>query len=258
MHPAAGVRMRGVGAAIALTGLKIALQTGGGNLYDTGHRSPLYLVPPAAMDDTCVGDTPLVPRQPAATTEQLGVDSTFDLVERAKSGDQEALNRLFTRYLPSLRRWASGRLPRWSRDLMDTDDLVQETMVRAVNRLDRFESRHEGALQAYLRQAIVNRIRDEVRRTRRSPAATELDENASDPGASPLEAAIGAEALERYDAALGRLRPEEREAIVARVEMDGTYLQVAQALGKPSADAARMAVSRALLRLAEEMSREQV
>jgi RNA polymerase sigma factor (sigma-70 family) len=210
------------------------------------------------MDDTCVGDTPLVPRRAADTTEQLGLDSTFVLVERAKSGDQEALNRLFARYLPSLRRWASGRLPRWSRDLMDTDDLVQETMVRAVNRLDRFESRHEGALQAYLRQAIVNRIRDEIRRSKRSPTATELDENASDPGASPLEAAIGAEALDRYDAALGRLRPEEREAIVARVEMDGTYVQVAQALGKPSADAARMAVSRALLRLAEEMSRERV
>jgi RNA polymerase sigma-70 factor (ECF subfamily) len=210
------------------------------------------------MDDTCVGDTPLAPREPAATTGQLGVDSTFDLVERAKSGDQEALNRLFTRYLPSLRRWASGRLPRWSRDLMDTDDLVQETMFRAVNRLNRFESRHEGALQAYLRQAIVNRIRDEIRRTKRSPTATELDENASDQGASPLEAAIGAEALERYEGALGRLRPEEREAIVARVEMDGTYQDVARALGKPSADAARMAVSRALLRLAEEMSREQV
>ena len=74
----------------------------------------------------------------------------------------------------------------------------------------------------------------------------------------PLESAIGIEALERYEAALARLRPEEREAIVARVEMDGSYQEVAQALGKPSADAARMAVSRALLRLAEEMSREQV
>ena len=127
-----------------------------------------------------------------------------------------------------------------------------------AKRLDRFESRHEGALQAYLRQAIVNRIRDEIRRTKRSPTVTVLDENASDHGASPLETAIGAEALDRYEAALARLRPEEREAIVARVEMDGSYQDVAQALGKPSADAARMAVSRALLRLAEEMSREQL
>jgi RNA polymerase sigma factor (sigma-70 family) len=186
------------------------------------------------------------------------VDSTFDLVERAKTGDSDALNDLFARYLPSLRRWASGRLPRWTRDLMDTDDLVQETVVRAVKRMDRFESRHEGALQAYLRQAVVNRIRDEVRRAKRVPASEVLDDNAADLGASPLEDAIGAEALQRYEAALGRLRREEREAIVARVEMEGSYADVARALGKPSADAARMAVTRALLRLAEEMSHEQV
>jgi len=184
------------------------------------------------------------------------VDTTFDLVERAKTGDSDAINHLFARYLPSLRRWASGRLPRWTRDLMDTDDLVQETVVRAVKRINRFESRHEGALQAYLRQAVINRIRDEVRRARRSPAPDLLDDNAADPGASPLEEAIGAEAMERYEAALERLRPEEREAIVTRVEMDGSYQDVAKALGKPSADAARMAVTRALLRLAQEMSRE--
>jgi RNA polymerase sigma-70 factor (ECF subfamily) len=185
----------------------------------------------------------------------VAVDSTVDLVERAKAGDSDAVNRLFARFLPSLRRWASGRLPRWTRDLMDTDDLVQETLIRAVKRIGQFESRHEGALQAYLRQAVVNRIRDEVRRSKRSPVATALDDDAADRGASPLEDAIGAEALERYEAALARLRPEEREAIVARVEMDGSYQEVAQALGRPSADAARMAVSRALLRLAEEMSR---
>jgi RNA polymerase sigma-70 factor (ECF subfamily) len=207
------------------------------------------------MKDTGAEGTPLADSGPTAAAGQPGVDSTFDLVEQAKTGDRDALNRLFARYLPSLRRWASGRLPRWTRDLMDTDDLVQETVVRAVKRIDRFESRHEGALQAYLRQAVVNRIRDEVRRAKRSPIATALDDNAAAAAASPLEDAIGAEALERYEAALARLRPEEREAIVARVEMDGSYQEVAQALGKPSADAARMTVSRALVRLAEEMSR---
>jgi RNA polymerase sigma factor (sigma-70 family) len=209
------------------------------------------------MDDTRVGDPQLSEDPRTATAGQIRLDSTFDLVEQAKAGDKEALNRLFARYLPTLRRWASGRLPRWSRDLMDTDDLVQETVVRAVKRIDQFESRHEGALQAYLRQAIVNRIRDEVRRTKRTPGTSELDENERASGPSPLEEAIGTESLERYEVALTRLRPEEREAIVARLEMDGSYQDVAQALGKPSADAARMAVSRALLRLAQEMSRGQ-
>src|ERR687884_358303 len=126
--------------------------------------------------------------------DQSPADCTADLVERAKAGDAEALDQLFARYLPALRRWASGRLPTWSRDLMDTDDLVQETVVRAIKRIDQFQFRHDGALQAYLRQAIVNRIRDEMRRAQRAPAAAELDEEQRDLAASPLEVAIGHEA----------------------------------------------------------------
>lgn len=191
----------------------------------------------------------------AARQVNPDLERTQELVERAKSGDREALDRLFARAIPSLRRWASGRLPRWTRDLMDTDDLVQETVVRVANRIVAFEPRHEGALQAYLRQAVMNRIRDEVRRGARAPVSETLAEDVPNPDASPLDHAIGREAVERYEAALAALKPDEREAIVTRVEMDGTYEQVAQALGKPSADAARMAVSRALLRLAQEMSR---
>ena len=190
----------------------------------------------------------------AAMTD-VRLNTTADLVDRVKLGDRQALDELCARFLPALRRWASGRLPRWTRDLMDTDDLVQETVVRAIKRLDAFEPRHEGALQAYFRQAIVNRIRDEVRRAARAPAAAELNDTISDHGASPLDEAIGQEAVQRYEEALLRLRPEEREAIIARIEMECSYQEIAQALAKPSADAARMSVSRALVRLAEEMTR---
>ena len=243
--------------AIAVTGLKIALQSGAASLYDTRWRRPGKPTASSQIMEKPHAAEPLSDNATAASA-QPGLDTTLDLVERAKTGDAEALNQLFARFIPPLRRWASGRLPRWTRDLMDTDDLVQETVLRSVKRIDAFESRHEGALQAYLRQAVVNRIRDEVRRTKRSPVAAVLDENQSDGHASPLEEAIGRQAVERYESALARLRPEEREAIVARIEMDGSYHEVAQALGKPSADAARMAVSRALLRLAEEMNRGDV
>ena len=180
-------------------------------------------------------------------------DSTFELVEKAKTGDAEALDRIFTRYLPALRRWASGRLPQWTRDLMSTDDLVQETFIRAMKGINRFEMRHDGALHGYLRQAIVNRVRDEVRRGKRAPALTDIDDQHADRDATPLEQAIGQEAFERYEAALARLRTEEREAIVARVEMGLSYPEIAETLGKPTPEAARMAVSRALMRLAREM-----
>jgi len=241
-------------AAIAVARLKMALQTGQPNPYDSDRqRSAGSADASAHMDEPRASDASSADSQ--AVPAQSSLESTSDLVERAKTGDRDALNSLFTRFLPPLRRWASGRLPSWTRDLMDTDDLVQETVLRSVKRIAAFESRHEGALQAYLRQAVVNRIRDEVRREKRSPASTELDESRAGGSVSPLEAAIGRQAVERYEEALARLRPEEREAIVARIEMDGSYHDVARALGKPSADAARMAVSRALLRLAEEMNR---
>jgi RNA polymerase sigma-70 factor (ECF subfamily) len=253
----ASARRRQIRAAITLTGLELALQSGRLNLYDTsGDRSVQAQTTTAAvMDESKPPDPPRPDGPLAPTLTPPGVDSTFELVERAKGGDADALDRLFARFLPGLRRWASGRLPRWTRGMMDTDDLVQETVSRAVKHIDTFESRHEGALQAYLRQAVMNRIRDEVRRTKRAPIATALGDDHAAPVASPLETAIGHEAVARYEAALARLRPEDREAVVARIEMDGTYQDVAVALGKPSADAARMAVSRALLRLAQEMSR---
>ena len=182
-------------------------------------------------------------------------ESTFRLLDRARSGDQEALEQLFGRYLKPLQRWARGRLPRWARDLADTDDLVQDTLVQTFKKIDGFEPRRVGALQAYLRQAVLNRIRDELRRKRRRPDVSELDGLELDRGESPLEQAIGREAVERYESALTRLRSDEREAIIARVEMGYSYEELADALGKPTPDAARKAAERALVRLAEEMKR---
>ena len=182
-------------------------------------------------------------------------ESTLVLLERAKAGDRQALDDLFARYVPLLRRWASGRLPKWARDLTDTHDLVQETLFQTFKRIDTFEYRGEGALRAYLRQVLVNRIRAEFRRTAGRPDRTDLDEEQVDPAPSPLEETIGGQTLDRYEQALERLRPEERDVIVSRVEMGLSYDEMAVALGKPSADAARKAAGRALIRLARAMDR---
>jgi len=183
------------------------------------------------------------------------LDSTFQLISRARSGDQEAINHLFARHLKPLQRWASGRLPKWARDLADTDDLVQDALLQTFKRIDDFEPRRVGALQAYLRQAVLNRLRDELRRKARRPNGASLNSLEDVRAQSPLEEVIGRQAVEDYEEALRRLRPEEREAIIARVEIGYTYEELAEALGKPSAEAARKAARRALLRLAEEMNR---
>jgi RNA polymerase sigma-70 factor (ECF subfamily) len=180
--------------------------------------------------------------------------STIELLDRFKKGDEEAVSLLVERSLPPLRRWARGRLPNWARGLAETQDLIQDAVIRAIPRLKHFEARHPGALQAYLRQAIANHIRDEIRKVQaRPPIGGDLPENKVDLGPSPLERAIGRERLDRYDAALAKLRPVEREAIVARLELQQSYEEVALALGKPSADAARMLVARAVRNLIKAM-----
>jgi RNA polymerase sigma-70 factor (ECF subfamily) len=183
-------------------------------------------------------------------------ESTFHLIERARQGERDALERLFAQHLKPLQRWAQGRLPRWARDLADTDDLVQDALAQTFKRLDAFEIRGAGALRAYLRQAVSNRIRDELRRKGRQPAVADLDDIEVDESESPLEQAIGREAVERYERGLQRLTAQEREVIIARVEQGYSYEELAEALGKPTPEAARKAARRALLRLAAEMKRD--
>ena len=63
------------------------------------------------------------------------LSSTAALIERARAGDGQAQDALFARLYPPLRRWTRGRLPVWARDVADTDDLVQEALVRTFTHL---------------------------------------------------------------------------------------------------------------------------
>lgn len=181
--------------------------------------------------------------------------SSVQLLQRSRAGDRQAREQLFDRYMPVLRRWARGRLPAWARDLNDTEDAIQDAVLRTLERLDAVDLPDSGALHAYLRQAVLNRIRDDIRRVGRRPPVDEIAEEVPDSGISPLEATIGAQALARYEAALARLPAPERELVIARIELGRAYADIAEEFGKPSANAARMAVARAIVRLAEEMRR---
>ena len=190
-----------------------------------------------------------------APQRPLDAEATIDLLDRVKDGDQAALEVIFERCLPALRRWAHGRLPPSARGMQDTADLVHDTVVSALRRLKGFDARHQGALQAYLRQAVMNRILDAIRQRRRRPEQVELPEQLVDERTSPLDLAIGSENLARYEAALEKLRPSDREAIVNRLELQYSYEELAVALDKPTANAARVAVMRAMRHLTEELRR---
>jgi RNA polymerase sigma factor (sigma-70 family) len=180
-------------------------------------------------------------------------ESSWALLERARGGDREALERLCGRYIPRLRRWARGRLPRPAREMIDTDDLVQDAVVDTLKHIERFDPQQPSSFQAYLRRTIVNKIRNEIRRTSRKPAVESMTGEEMESGPSPLDITAGRELAERYNQALAHLPEEDQEAIISRVEMGCSYTEVADVLGKASPDAARMALGRALVRLIKEM-----
>jgi RNA polymerase sigma-70 factor (ECF subfamily) len=191
-----------------------------------------------------------MPDRDEPRTDAVGVETTIDLVLRVQAGDRIALEQVCARYLVPLRRWARNRLPRKARSLLDTEDIVQDTLIRTVRNLDAFDPARAGGLHAYMRTALDNRMRDEIRRAARTPEGSEVSDRQVDPKGSPLERAIGRQALERYETALARLDPDVREAVIARVEFGLSYQEIADALGGVTANTIRMRVSRALARMA--------
>lgn len=204
------------------------------------------------QDSTSSGD---LPHENATRNRSIdwAAETTRSLLDRAQDGDEQALEVILDRYLPRLMRWATGRLPRAARDFVDTEDLVQDSLIKVVRTLGGIRDRHPGTFPSYLRKAVLNRLHDEVRRAGRKPGATGLDGTEMDPSPSPLEETIGREVAGRYEAALRRLSDRDRAVIFLRVEMGLSYPEMADTLGDLSADAARQATNRAALRLATGM-----
>jgi RNA polymerase sigma factor (sigma-70 family) len=186
------------------------------------------------------------------------LESTTDLLALVRGGDQAAMDRLLRIYGPLLTRWAHGRLPGHARGLSDTEDLVQITLIRVLGKLETFEAQHPGAFLAYLRRGLLNNLRNEIRHASHRPRGEPPEEDLRAPGPSPLEQTIGVRAMEAYEAALEQLTDEQKAAVSLRLEMGCKHEEIATLLGKPSANAARMLVTRGLVRLAELIDKESV
>ena len=182
------------------------------------------------------------------------LETTVELVDRSRAGDETARNRLIQRYLPLLSRWAHGRLPASARDLSETADLVQITLLRAFQHLPSFAVQGPGAFFGYLRHIMGNLLRDELRRVGRRPIQEPLDDQLEHTAVSPLASTITAETLKAYEQALAGMPAEQRELIVMRVELGLPNEEIAALTNSPSANAARMRVARALADLARQMS----
>ena len=168
---------------------------------------------------------------------------------KGSPADSPSVEALVQHCLPSVQRWAHGKLPRGARGEFDTQDLVQEAALRMLRRVREFEPRHDQAVHAYMRQIVRNLVRDEARRLGRRPVFQEINEEVPCDQTGPLEFTISRERRAQYEKALRDVCPKDRQLLVARIEEEMKSRDIARIFGFGSTDAARMAVARAIKRL---------
>jgi RNA polymerase sigma-70 factor (ECF subfamily) len=190
----------------------------------------------------------------AGADERTPGTATLDLLARARLGDQTAWHELYARYEAPLRRFARGRLPKTARGATDTDDMMQDATLNILRRMDRIELRFPGALLAYLRRSVRNRLIDEGRRAARGTTPSPLKDDHPDTRDSPLEETLARDRMRRFREALDLLSSRDRRAIVMRLDDGASYEAIAEALACPTSNAARVTVARALRRLAQRMA----
>ena len=148
-----------------------------------------------------------------------------ELLRRHVEGDPEAFTRLVTRHQDRL--WAVAL--RTMRDPEDAADALQDAYLSAFRRADTF--RGDAAVTTWLHRVVVNACLDRLR-AQRSRAADPLPEGLdrdADLGVAPADPVEAAEDRETVAAALARLNPDQRAALVL-VDMQGYSVEEAAAV----------------------------
>jgi len=189
-------------------------------------------------------------RQPSAEP----LSATHTLLANVKAGDLAAREALYCRFHAPLSTWVRGRLPAYARGLTDTGDLVQDALMCSLSQLSDFKQTTDRGFLRYLQTSVMNGLRKEIRRHKRRGQHVEFPEELISDHRTPLDEVLEKEQLELYDQAVESLSNEEQDLVVARLELEMSFRDVAIHLGKPSADAARVAFHRALRKLADRMA----
>lgn len=132
-------------------------------------------------------------------------DSTSALVERARAGDDAALDRLLRGQVPRARRW----LHRLLGPSPALDDATQDVLIALARGLEGF--RGDASFETYCYRICIRVAHKHLRRERRrAPLALVVDIDPVDPESR----AISRQRLERLYLALDALDPDARVAFV--------------------------------------------
>jgi len=201
------------------------------------------------------------------TTNSRPLDPpTLALLVRARAGDRDAAAELCERYAPRVRGLAALRLGSTLVDLSDCEDIVQETLLTALRRIESFRPGSEGRFVAWLASIVESRIQDARRNGRAQKrgggavhrradlGVTTLSSlGGADPARSPSEIAAGAELDGHLERALLGLGSPLREVVYHRLVLDLEHDEIAAELGLASADSSRALFHKALARLRERL-----
>jgi len=182
-----------------------------------------------------------------------------DVIRRARQGEAEAFDELVDAYSARL----YGYFYRLTGGHHDAEDLLQETFVRLVRTIDRYE--HDGRFDAWIFRIATNLVRDRVRRARRAPRPPDrrspgvddapLEELPDADADEPGDRLHKAEQIDQLQQAIDRLPEAEREVILLRHFSQMSFKEVAGLMGTPLGTALARA-HRGLAKLRELMAEE--
>lgn len=188
-------------------------------------------------------------------------EETQELLQGARTGSREAVDRLMDRHRDSLHRMIRCRLNPGVAGRVDASDIVQEALLTASRRLTEYLQNPRMPFHAWLRQLARDRLVDAYRhelaekrnvaREQRAPegdSAMDAVAELRDSELTPATMLIRKEFAERFFAALEQLSDESREIVLMRHAEQLTNSQAAELLGV-SEPAAGMRYLRALRQL---------
>ena len=145
--------------------------------------------------------------------------SKKQIVERAQTGDREALDGLIRQSHDDLDHFVRLRVGAHLREHVQVEDVVQETFARAVGGIEQFQRRNERSFRQWLRGIAEHVILQFAQNQRRKKILYVEQKDRPADAVSPSRVLRRGERLDRFERALASLSPEHRQVILlARIE----------------------------------------
>ena len=168
-------------------------------------------------------------------------ESELELVDKAVAGDRVAIHQLLVLHTSAVSSFAASRLPASVRDVIDPEDIVQETIAEAFRSVSRFRPQDGTPFHAWLKGIAERKVMDTVKGLQRQKrggefhrvrqvAATDTQSVAdlvnllSGGGHTPSGSAAGHEAVQAVQQAIDRL-PEDYQQVVQLRLLEGKSLE---------------------------------